>query len=158
MGGETEVDPHHGPVVGLPGRSRGHDGSHDRFPLLPHRLGRRRRRHHELGIEPAQPYVDRTGSQLPGDVAHGRGEHVEQSQPDGGLQGSAEPLGQGAGFVAAGIRGDGEFPPEIVDVRGEVHDAIMAHTWHHVEPYWLTTHKQPADLQHHSQNSEGGTT
>ncbi|SCD94572.1 hypothetical protein GA0115253_1024215 [Streptomyces sp. Termitarium-T10T-6] len=133
---EAEVDPDHGAVVALRGGRRGHGGSHDRLPCLPHRLGRRRRCHHELGIEPAQPYVDRAGSQLPGDVAHGRGEHVEQGQPGGGLQGSTEPLGEGTGFVTAGIRGDGEFPPEVVDVGGEVHDAIMAHGWRHVEPIW----------------------
>ncbi|MFD8961429.1 hypothetical protein ACFV0W_31930, partial [Streptomyces anulatus] len=49
-------------------------------------------------------------------------------------------------------------PPEIVDVGGEVNDAIMAHTWHHVEPHWRITQKQATDLQHRNQNSEDGTT
>jgi hypothetical protein len=96
-----------------------------------------RHRHHELRVESAQPHVDRARCQLPRDLVHRGGQGVEEGQAGGGLQRCDEPLGQGAGVVAAGVRGDGQLLPEGVDVGREVHDAIMALEWRHGEPNWL---------------------
>lgn len=77
--------------------------------------------HYELGVEAAQPYVDRAGGEVLGYLAHGGGQGVQQGQPGGRLQRSGEPFGEGAGFCAAGFGGYGEFVPEVVDVGREVH-------------------------------------
>ena len=95
-----------------------------------------RQRHHEVGVEPAQPYVDRAGGEIAGDLVGRGGEHVEHHQPGRRLQGSGEPVGQLAGFVATGFGGHREFTAEGVDVRGEVHDAIVAPPWRQCKPWW----------------------
>ncbi|GAB1330419.1 hypothetical protein ACE1SV_47580 [Streptomyces sennicomposti] len=61
---------------------------------------------------------------------------MEHRQPGRRLQGGGEPFGELAGFVAAGFGGHREFAAEGVDVRGEVHNAIMAPQWHRRKPLW----------------------
>ena len=89
-------------------------------------LGRGRRRHDESDVTAAQPHVDGAGGEFPGDLLGGGGQGAEQRQSDGGLERHGEPVGEGAGLVAAEFGGDGEFAAELVDVRGEIHDATMA--------------------------------
>ncbi|GGZ76367.1 hypothetical protein GCM10010328_58880 [Streptomyces rubiginosohelvolus] len=44
----------------------------------------------------------------------------------------------------------------MVDVGGEVHDAIMAHEWHHVEPTWHRASQNPSYLQERNEQMGGG--
>ncbi|GGW14404.1 hypothetical protein GCM10010264_58220 [Streptomyces globisporus] len=43
----------------------------------------------------------------------------------------------------------------MVDVGGEVHDAIMAHGWHHVEPIWHRLSRNPSYLQERKEQACG---
>ena len=87
----------------------------------------------ELRIGAAQAHLDGAGRELAGDLGGGGGERFEQHQPDRGLERSAQPLGQRAGVLAPGLGGDRELSAEAIDIRCDIHDAIMTPKWHQVK-------------------------
>ena len=90
--------------------------------------------HHELGLAAAQSQLDRSRRQLAGDLVDRRRQRVLQGQPNGRLERCGEPLGQRAGLLPAGLGCGRELPLHVLDVRAQVHGAIMAPLWCHVNP------------------------
>jgi hypothetical protein len=90
------------------------------------RLLGREPRHHELGVAPGHPDVDRVVLQRAGDLGRGLGQCLEQHHPCGGVEGQREALGGGLGLGATCGGGVGKVAAEAVDVRCELHDATVA--------------------------------
>lgn len=128
VGGQAQIDAGGATLVRIGGdRGKGGHRYVERLgPLLV-----LRQYHHEVGVEAAQPYVNRAGGEFAGDLVHGGGQHIEQGQTGGRLQRRGQPLGQLAGFVTPGFGGHRQFPVECFDIRREVHDSTMAPLWRH---------------------------
>jgi hypothetical protein len=114
--GQAEVDPGHRALVAL-GKGNG--------PDVVRRQVDRRGCHDELRVPPPQPQLDRTRRQLAGDLLGGRGQHVLQGEADGGVERGDEPLGQRPGIVTARLGGHRQLAMDVLDIRPQVHDAMM---------------------------------
>ena len=75
----------------------------------------------EVGLAAAQAQLDGARGQLARDVVGGGRQRIEQHQPDRRIQRSGQALSERAGFVTAGVGGDGELAAEVLDVGRQVH-------------------------------------
>ena len=71
----------------------------------------------EVRLAAAQAQLDGARSELARDVVGGGRQRIEQHQPRGRIQRGGQALSERAGFVTAGIGGDGELAAEVLDVR-----------------------------------------
>src|ERR1035438_5369314 len=97
-----------------------------------------RGRHDETGLTSAKAEIHRARREIAGDLSRRRRQRVQQGEPHRRLQRCGEPLGQGAGVFPSGLGGHRKLMAESVDIRGEIHDAIVAQLWRHSRSEWLT--------------------
>jgi len=131
--GHPDVDPGHRALVAL-GRA---DSRRDL--VAPRRLLNEgicgRERHHELGVTASQSQLDRPRCELGGDLLRRRGQGVLQGKPDRRVERRGETLCERTSLVSPCLGGDLQLVVDALDVRSDIHGAMMASSRCQCQPF-----------------------